>query len=179
MAKRPGKQHPKGPTRKVRYDKEARRGKTPQAGQAAAPSARAVPGKRVPAVQGTTDSGLQSQSQKRAALALDRVRRLLDGLDGKGRKELKSHASALPAMIQTNGLGQAAAFYLSKGGRHQALYQILSAWLTGEDRPYARHNDLLDGITSGDLATYLAAQAEALALLDWVKRFANAFARED
>ena len=119
----------------------------------------------------------QNQEQKRAAFALKRVKELLDGYEsyscGKAQ-ELKAHASALPAMILMNGFGQAAAFYFSKGDVHCRLYAILSDWLTESDNPYAGKDNLLAGITEHDLSHYLLAQAEAQALLEWVKKFANA-----
>lgn len=128
------------------------------------------------------DSPIQAQQQVRAAFALKEVLSALDKLKTKPTKqtrEFKAHASAFPAMIQMNGLGQAAAFYLSKGDRHEMLYGILSGWLTSAGQPYDQHSDLLDGVTNSALPAYLVAQAEALALLDWVKKFANAYVRED
>ena len=42
-------------------------------------------------------------------------------------------------------------------------------------RPYLQ----LDGVTRSDLDAYLAAQAEALLFLDWVKKLARAFLARD
>lgn len=123
-------------------------------------------------------SDTQTQQQARAAFALKKVQSALKDLNGKPRKEFKAHASAFPAMIQMNGLGQAAAFYLSKSDRHEVLYNILSGWLTRDGQPYLGKADLLDGVTSEGLPKYLVAQAEALAFLDWVKKFANAYVRD-
>ena len=98
------------------------------------------------------------------------------------QKEYKSYASGFPAMIQMNGLGQAAAFYRSKGAENTskgraycALYDLLSGWLTQSGQPYADFDDLLKGITEENMRAYMLAQAEALALLDWVKKFAKAY----
>jgi CRISPR-associated protein Cmr5 len=118
---------------------------------------------------------MQTIQQLRAKFALTAVEQAAKMLvEEKSKKEYKSYASALPFMIHANGLGQAAAFYRSKGDTHQELYILLSGWLTGEGQPLQGHKDLLAGITQSDMHTYLAAQAEAMAFLEWVKRFADA-----
>ena len=123
---------------------------------------------------------MQTLQQQRAAHALQCVKAYADKYtDKKEHSEYKSYAAALPAMIHMNGLGQAAAFFKSKGGAHQALYQLLSDWLCAEDKPFSTYNDLLLGITHADMQTYRLAQAEAQALMDWVKKFAKAYLRKD
>lgn len=153
------------------YKKEAREKKS------TAPS---VTVSQKPNSSGQASAPIQTQQQARAAFALKEVQSALNGLKDKPkqRKEFKAHASAFPAMIQMNGLGQAAAFYLSKGDRHEMLYNILSSWLTGDGQPYQQKSGLLDGVTTGGLPEYLVAQAESLAFLDWVKKFANAYVRD-
>ena len=123
----------------------------------------------------------QLVEQQRAAYALQSVEAALADECCKN-SEFKAYARRLPAMIQTNGLGQASAFYRSKGAGNRAYqrhYQQLSDWLTGEQRPYAAQGDLLEGITSQDMYRYREAQAEALALLSWVKKFAEALCRDE
>lgn len=124
----------------------------------------------------------QTIQQKRAAFALERVQQEAGELQGKNRERYKSYASALPFMIHANGLGQAAAFYKSKSAGtgdeaqiYAALYELLSSWLCGEGQPYQGCANLLDGIISRDMNTYIAAQAEAIAFMTWVKQFADAF----
>ena len=137
----------------------------------------------------------QTIEQQRAAFALGEIRTLLDrrGDDKPFRKEFRSYASALPAMIHMNGLGQAAAFCRAKGGTYGQLYEILSRWMVRDGQPFQRDlgletehglarlgddradDDLLAGIVSSDMYHYRVAQAEALALLGWVKKFALAF----
>jgi CRISPR-associated protein Cmr5 len=132
----------------------------------------------------------QTIQQERAAFALEavevinkRIQKIAAGNDRDKIKasEYKSYASSFPAMIQMNGLGQAAAFFRSKGAgndskahAYQALYDTLSSWLSKPGQPY-QGQDLLDGITRENMQTYMLAQAEALALLDWVKKFAKAY----
>lgn len=137
----------------------------------------------------TPDSGAprvaQTIEQQRAAYALGEINRLLEAKPGEleFNKEFCSYASALPAMIHMNGLGQAAAFCASKGGTYKLLYDIVSEWMIRDGQPFgpqagAKPRDaaanLLEGITSSDMYRYRVAQAEALALLEWVKKLALA-----
>jgi CRISPR-associated protein Cmr5 len=83
-------------------------------------------------------------------------------------------------MIHMNGLGQAMAFCKVKGKERESykqLYQLVSDWLKKPGQPYAG-KDVLDGITQADMGQYQLAQAEALALMSWVKKFAKAFLAE-
>lgn len=137
---------------------------------------------------------MQTIQQQRAAFALAAVEAVNNGIkaisEGNNRdkikaSEYKSYASNFPAMIQMNGLGQAAAFFRSKGTgtdskarAYQALYNTLSEWLSKPNQPY-QGKDLLDGITQSNMQTYMLAQAEALALLDWVKKFAKAYMEDN
>lgn len=116
---------------------------------------------------------MQTVQQERARFALEKVEKARS--DSVNEKEFKAYASQLPAMIHMNGLGQAAAFFRSKGGTHQKLYDILSEWLCQDGKPYSRNEDLLHGITREDMHHYRLAQAEAQALMDWVKKFAKAY----
>lgn len=128
---------------------------------------------------------MQTPQQQRACYALERVQKAIQSrVDS---KEYSSYASGLPAMIRMNGLGQAAAFYRAKGSgkdskaiAYLSLYRLLSDWLCKEPlAPFQKHPDLLEGITRSDMHSYLLAQAEALALLDWVKKFAKAFMKPE
>jgi CRISPR-associated protein Cmr5 len=129
---------------------------------------------------------MQTMQQKRAKYALKKVNEAID--KKVNQKEYKAYAANLPAMIHTNGLGQAAAFFKSKGGTHEELYQLLSDWLCNNEevtkekglaQPYSDYDNLLDGITKKDMHTYRVAQAEAQMLMDWVKKFAKAFMTDE
>lgn len=123
---------------------------------------------------------MQTMQQKRAQYALQGVKEAAQKYKENKAflKEYKSYAAAFPAMIHMNGLGQAAAFYRSKGGTHQELYKLLSGWLCQEGQPFPE-KDLLEGITSSDMHAYRLAQAEAQALMDWVKKFAKAYMADE
>ncbi|MEZ5448797.1 MAG: type III-B CRISPR module-associated protein Cmr5 [Thiolinea sp.] len=58
------------------------------------------------------------------------------------------------------------------------MYELLSTWLTRADQPYAGKSHLLQGITEENMHCYRLAQAEAQALMDWVKKFATAYLGE-
>lgn len=120
----------------------------------------------------------QTIQQQRAKYALDKVTQASNN-PRINQKEYKSYASSLPAMIHMNGLGQAAAFFKSKGETHGELYSLLSGWLCQAGQPYAGCSNLLEGITTKDMHAYRLAQAEAQMLMDWVKKFAKAFMTED
>ena len=125
----------------------------------------------------------QTIEQQRAAYALQEIHRLAE-TDVK-RSELRSYSSALPAMIHTNGLGQALAFCRAKGQgnsgtAYRKLYRLLSGWLTQDGQPLASleaagERDALTQLTRVDLEHYRVAQVEALALMEWVRKFAIAF----
>lgn len=120
--------------------------------------------------------------QQRAKFALERITTFKDQLADKEQKEFISYASSLPAMIHMNGLGQAMAFCKVKGGErksYQALYQLISDWICETGQPYSGKANILDGITTCDMAHYQLAQSEALVLMSWVKKFAKAFLAED
>lgn len=126
---------------------------------------------------------MQTLQQQRARYALEKVKAavteaLAAPQAGFKPGEFKSQAESFPAMIRMNGLGPAAAFYLAKGGAHKKLYELLSGWLTQPQQPYEGQT-LLEGIIQGDSRQYRLAQAEALLLLDWVKRFAKAYVTDE
>lgn len=123
----------------------------------------------------------QTMQQQRAKYALDEVQKVEQNVRA-GRadgKEFRSYASALPAMVRMNGLGQAMAFCLAKGGTYHTLYDIVQGWLSSGGRVYPGADGLMAALTGGDMARYRVAQAETLALLDWVKKFALAYMPKD
>jgi CRISPR-associated protein Cmr5 len=130
---------------------------------------------------------MQTVQQQRAKYALDAVEVVVNRLKNRREHDLikaseyVSYASAFPAMIKMNGLGQAAAFYCSKGKdedskaqAYDTLYKTLSTWLSKPGQPY-EGVDLIKGITEKEMPSYMQAQAEALMFLDWLKKFAKAY----
>lgn len=120
----------------------------------------------------------QTLAQQRAKHALAQI----EGMKGSGDGHLAAHIAGFPAMILMSGFGQACAFYLAKGETMKMAYDALESWLTSAGRPYAGANGeqkLMTAITSNNAATYRIAQAEALAYLDWLKKFAKAFLKSE
>ncbi|GAP08579.1 CRISPR-associated protein, Cmr5 family [Anaerolinea thermolimosa] len=113
----------------------------------------------------------RSLEQKRASHAYDAISRARQ----KGVKDLKSLARNAPASIQSNGLGQTLAFWKAKKEvHHLTLYNDLSGWLK-KQLHIDENRDLLEWIaTTASSLHYRQATAEALAYLNWYKRFAEA-----
>ncbi|MBC7326080.1 MAG: type III-B CRISPR module-associated protein Cmr5 [Moorella sp. (in: Bacteria)] len=130
---------------------------------------------------------MRTLEQERAAHALEKVRAVQKTFSGDGEKADKfaSYVESLPATILANGLGQAAATLLAqaKGVQsdpHYKLYCFLEEWLCRDaaQAPYRQANDLMEAIVNNDRQAYLHAQAEALAWLEWLKKFAVAFLKK-
>ncbi len=124
----------------------------------------------------------QTIEQRRAAFALKRIINTVNtkiAANELKAKEFRAYAQELPAMIRMNGLGQAAAFSKMKGGSHGELYNIVSEWMTQAGQPLEEYDDLLTGITKTKMFHYRVAQTEAMALMEWVRKFATAFLDED
>jgi len=125
----------------------------------------------------------QTLEQIRARDALNKIRFIQENCSENVQQKFVSYVESLPATILANGLGQAAAGLLAqaKGDKqdaHYLLYKALQDWLCRDDdarAPYRGQENLMDAIVNCDRTVYLLAQAEALAWLEWLKRFAVAF----
>ncbi|MFP4598258.1 MAG: type III-B CRISPR module-associated protein Cmr5 [Persicimonas sp.] len=90
----------------------------------------------------------------------------------------KREANGLAANIVNNGLGQTCATLLAKGDDGaKRLYEDMSTWLSTDEytAPYRGAGDLVTAITQHGQRKYVHAQSEALAWLEWTKKFARAF----
>lgn len=128
-------------------------------------------------------SGQPSLEQRRANYAWQRI----DEVKKKGfAKEYGQLARSAPTMILSNGLGQTLAFWKAKGYKngqpkdnganpHARLLEHVSAWVLPQLK-VPNNNDLLVWVMNGSTTTdgYRRATAEAMALLTWLKRFAEA-----
>jgi CRISPR-associated protein Cmr5 len=88
--------------------------------------------------------------------------------------EYRQLVRGLPAMVQQCGLGQTMAFLASKREGHYAMaLDDIREWLKRFD--YAKGKDgVLKALMDGDSRGYKMATTEALAYLQWLKRFAEA-----
>lgn len=101
------------------------------------------------------------------------------------REKFAKLVLGLPAMILQNGLGQTLAFLLSKGtdkngkidgnDRHIVAFHIMVGWLNkrGPLRS-SEPGDAVKALSGVSQQEYLYAQDEAMKVLEWVKRYANA-----
>lgn len=123
----------------------------------------------------TAQSRQRSLDQQRAAAAWQCVQ------SAKGKSWSRDYgqlAKSAPSMVQMNGLGQALAFLRSKGKKgdneHARLAADVSRWVSQQLLGSAR-DDLIPWITGqASSAEYRRATAEALAFLNWLRRFAEA-----
>lgn len=117
----------------------------------------------------------QTTQQRRAAQAWNNVESLNSA---SFRNDYGSLVRGLPAMIQTDGLGQSLAFLLAKakGDRHTAHYAVyshLEEWLRGAEQ-FNFQGDLLQWLLGKNSGVYRQVATEAQAYLGWLKRFAEA-----
>jgi len=115
--------------------------------------------------------------QERAQYCLQKLEKLRCD-----RAEFKPLTAGLPAMILQNGFGQTLAFLISKeknkeqkGDKYRTAFDIITEWLIKrklirQEQPY----DILKQISEMEQSKYLQAQKETLAMLEWLKRYANA-----
>ncbi|MBI4497300.1 MAG: type III-B CRISPR module-associated protein Cmr5 [Chloroflexi bacterium] len=131
----------------------------------------------------------QTLEQQRALYALQTVQR---HAQDKYASQYGTLVRSLPSMVLQNGLGQALAYLLAatggKGVQAQAaraLYEELQDWLgpvshqsERPDQVYREGTDLMAALMAGSRAEYQQAQQTALALLGWMRKFADAYLPE-
>lgn len=120
----------------------------------------------------------QTLAQRRAKDALEKIQALKKGSYG----HYKSYVKSLLPSILEGGLGQAMATIRSRDKKgYPQLYEHVESWLCGDDidMPYRNYqhedNALLHAIVNQNQEKYTQAQAEAIAYLEWLRKFANAF----
>jgi len=119
----------------------------------------------------------ETLEQRRAGHALGKVNEL-QSLEKDRYGNFVSYVESLPASIVINGLGQAMAYELSckKDVGHEHLYNIMEDWLCHNSGAFTdSSNDLMEAITENGQREYVLAQAESLAYLEWLKKFARAY----
>ena len=128
-------------------------------------------------------SKMQTMEQKRARYALERINECTK-LDKEWQEGICRCANQLPALIHMNGLGQALAFFKSKGkdGGYAELYVMVGGWLCAEPDGKVfktKDVDVVTAITQASMQEYMRAQGEAQALLEWIKKFAMALLKHE
>lgn len=121
---------------------------------------------------------MKTKEQQRSAFALQQIEQVFGiPVDEK----IANFVVGVPTMVLANGLGQTLAFLLSKRkDEHNNTCKILREWL-GREMPVLKTQDtsaFLQALSRLEQRDYLHAQQEALALLQWLKRYSRAFQKE-
>jgi len=123
----------------------------------------------------------QTLQQKRAAHAWKCIEKVQAGI----QKKYGSLVRGLPALIQSDGLGQMLAFLKAKdknkgNTEHIEAYSNISNWISIEfGITYKQDETLLEWLLTQETPMYRRVTAEALAYLNWLKRFAEAKGWQD
>lgn len=131
-------------------------------------------------------SNQKSLEQKRAAFAWQKIQDSKRDLPPKSQEEYSSLVKKAPADIQTNGLGQTIAFWRAKGfekgepkdggkNPHAQLLYHLTEWLKSKDALSLQTDNLVHWVSqTAKVDDYRRATSESIAILVWLKRFAEA-----
>ncbi len=122
--------------------------------------------------------------QQRAEHALKQIKNIEGNNDG----FYISYVSSLPATIVMNGLGQALLTELAKAKNqtndsHYLLFKHVASWLSQQisklrSPSTTDFTPVIERMMLEDQKTYLIAQTEAIAYLNWLKQFARAYLKE-
>lgn len=118
----------------------------------------------------------------RAKYAFEEVEKFVK--QGEGTNAYRSYVKKLPSMIQVNGLGQTLAFCYAKGDQYKEIYKQIEGWIRYK-RPelLKRYSDdppkeFIHIVVSMNSNDYRMISNEVLALLDWMRRFADGMIRD-
>jgi len=107
------------------------------------------------------------------------------------QSEYRGYVKKLPVLIQTNGLGNALAFIISKGkannskqknNAYDLIYEQITQWLRTEDSGcelLPENTGLLEFVISKRSTIYRQITSEILALLNWLRRLAEGMIEGD
>lgn len=117
------------------------------------------------------ESKTRSLEQSRADYAWDKVKSLKSN-----QKEYKNLSKGAPALVMTNGLMQALAFYNSRGKPHAtALSEHIQEWLSRSNLVIkSDFQTTMKDLAACDSVRYMRATEEALEILRWIRQFADA-----
>ena len=93
--------------------------------------------------------------------------------------DYKSYIKKLPAMIKVNGLGQTMAFCLAKKKEYLKIYEQLEIWIHSQYPQIISKYDpngnkkFIEVLVSMNSNDYRIITTETMALLNWMRRFAD------
>jgi len=133
---------------------------------------------------------MRNLAQKRAKHALDKVNEIIDKHANLNNKNFKSFAAGAPTIILQNGVGQALAFWASKMksdkiNNEKYILYVIKSWFANAENPLkfiesnTDEKSFITNLINKDQAKYLEIQKETLAMLEWFKRYANAFLSDE
>lgn len=117
---------------------------------------------------------LRSLEQERARYAWDHINEVKALKDKDAEGKYSSYVKKASTLIQTNGLGNTLAFYRSKEEKaYKLLYEHINDWFK---KKYHTNQDIIGWVISGNTSSLdvFRVTKEVLALLNWMKRFAEA-----
>lgn len=125
----------------------------------------------------------------RAAFAFDEVAKSVED-SAVDSKKYRSYVKKMPSLIQVNGLGQTLAFYFSKikedgeGRIYGEIYRTVAKWLQRQFPEHFRESTeedhhLIKVIINLESGVYRVMTMETLALLNWMRKFADGLVSSD
>jgi CRISPR-associated protein Cmr5 len=131
---------------------------------------------------------IEAVENGRAAFAFEQAKSFISAnrSNTEAKKEFRSYIKKMPTMIQVNGLGQTLAFYYSKGKTYTAIYQIVDAWVRDHSQVkqvfaadnLSRNQEFVEAIVKLSSREYKYVTMEVLALLNWLRRFADGMTKD-
>jgi len=114
----------------------------------------------------------QTLEQGRAHYAwgkIEAVNQLNDDL----KKKYSSITKKAPILVLTNGLGLTLAYLLGKDEAHNLLYEHIQSWILPKQPTIQSNKRLIKYIAKCSSTEYRQLTVETLAILNWIKRFAE------
>ncbi|WP_044895092.1 type III-B CRISPR module-associated protein Cmr5 [Bacillus alveayuensis] len=92
----------------------------------------------------------------------------------------RSYVKKMPSLIQVNGLGQTLAFCYQKGKEYRVIYNQLHKWLKERYSQYFQepNKEFVEVVIGLKSADYRVLTMEVLALLNWMRKFADGMAKQ-
>lgn len=122
-------------------------------------------------------SHVKTLQQERSAAAWKQIDEIATGRDKTFQKNYGSLVRGLPAMILQNGLAETLAFLDAKASAKAPHFAVVAKQLADgvrEPLGMGENQALLGWVLDQPSAEYRRATSEALAYLQWLKRFAEA-----
>ncbi|MEW5323555.1 type III-B CRISPR module-associated protein Cmr5 [Geobacillus thermoleovorans] len=116
----------------------------------------------------------------RAAFAFQEVKQAKERLKT-NFENYRSYVKKMPSLIQVNGLAQALAFCFQKGREYREIYRSIAKWMSEQfpDQLNKADTELVEVVINLSSADYRLWTMETLALLDWMRKFADGMAKDD